>query len=181
MIVTDDENIAKLCRSMRNQGKDEHNTWLSHKRLGYNYRMSELSASLGVVQMDRIDEILEKRQKVADIYNKKLNKIDGLKIPYIAQHVKMSWFVYVVILDEKKFSRKDRDNIMQELKEKGIACSNYFPPIHLEPFYAEMFGYKRGVFPVTEMISGLTIALPFYNNLAEREINYVCDVLENKR
>jgi len=178
MIVTDDENIAKLCRSMRNQGKDEHNTWLSHKRLGYNYRMSELSASLGVVQMDRIDEILEKRQKVADIYNKKLNKIDGLKIPYIAQHVKMSWFVYVVILDEKKFSRKDRDNIMQELKEKGIACSNYFPPIHLEPFYAEMFGYKRGVFPVTEMISGLTIALPFYNNLQENEISFIVETLK---
>lgn len=179
MIVTDNEEIAKLCRSMRNQGRDEGEGWLVHKRLGYNYRMSELSAALGAAQMERIDEILEKRENVADLYNKRLSKIEGVRIPHIAQSVKMSWFVYIIRLDNKRFSRKDRDEIMEELNRNGINCRDYFPPIHLEPFYAETFGYKQGSFPVTEMVSNLTIALPFYNNLTEEEVNYICNTLRN--
>lgn len=178
MIVTDDEKIAKLCQSMRNQGRDDDSSWLCHKRLGYNYRMSELSAALGAAQMERIDEILEKRQKVADLYNKRLSKIEGIRIPHIAQNVKISWFIYVIRLDKKRFSRKDRDEIMEELKRKGINCRDYFPPIPLEPLYVETFGYKPGSFPVTEMISNLTIALPFYNNLTEKEIDYICDTFK---
>lgn len=178
MIVTNDENIAKLCRSMRNQGRDEHSGWLSHSRLGYNYRMSELSASMGVVQMERVDEILDKRRKVASIYNKKLKNIDGIKTPFVSPTVNMSWFVYVVILDRKRFTGKDRNNIMHKLKSRGVSCSNYFPPIHLEPFYIKMFGYEKGNFPVTERISELTIALPFHNNLAVQEIDYVCKNLK---
>lgn len=184
VIVTNDEKIAKLCQSMRNQGRDEDGSWLCHKRLGYNYRMGELNAALGVVQMDRIDEILEKRQKVADSYNKRLIKIDGVRIPYVSPNIKMSWFVYVIRLDDKRFSREDRDQIMRELRAKGIDCRDYFPPIHLEPFYVSTFGYKEGSFPITEKVSSSTIALPFYNNLTEAEINYICDSLEkiiNKR
>ena len=178
MVVTNNEKIAKLCQSMRNQGRDEGDGWLSHSRLGYNYRMNELSAALGTTQIDRIDEILEKRQKVADKYNQKLAKIEGIKIPHMGSDVKMSWFVYVVRLDENKFSQEDRDMIVQKLKERGVAARDYFPPIHLEPFYVKMFGYKKGDFPITEKVSGLTIALPFYNNLTEKEINYVCESLE---
>ena len=179
MLVTDNEEIAKLCRSMRNQGRDEGEGWLVHKRLGYNYRMNELSAALGAAQMERIDEILEKRENVADLYNKRLSKIEGVRIPHIAQSVKMSWFVYIIRLDNKRFSRKDRDEIMEELNRNGINCRDYFPPIHLEPFYSETFGYKQGSFPVTEMVSNLTIALPFYNNLTEEEVNYICNTLRN--
>ncbi len=175
MIVTNDENIAKLCRSMRNQGRDEDSDELCHKRLGYNYRMVEMSAALGVVQMERVNEILSKRQKVAELYNERLRKIEGIKIPYIALGNKISWFVYVVKLDEKRFSRQDRDKILKKLKEKGIDCKAYFPPIHLEPFYADMFGYKKGSFPITERVSDLVIALPFYNNLTERQIDYICE------
>jgi len=177
-IVTNDEKIAKLCQSMRNQGRDEGDSWLSHTRLGYNYRMSELSAALGVTQMDRINRILEKRQKVADFYNEKLSKIKEIRVPYILPEVKVSWFVYVIRLDSKKLSRQDRDEIINQMKQRGIDCRNYFPPIHLEPFYVEMFGYKSGDFPVTERISDLTIALPFYNNLTERQVGYICDSLK---
>lgn len=179
MVVTSNEKIAKLCRSLRNQGRDEGDSWLSYTRLGYNYRMPELSASLGVVQMARIDEILEKRQKVADFYNNRLSRVGGLKIPYTAPKVKMSWFVYVIRLDERKFSQEQRDSIIQELTSRGIDCRDYFPPIHLEPFYIQMFGYQKGSFPVTEQVSRLTIALPFYNNLAEEEVDYICDNLED--
>ena len=178
MIVTDDQNIAELCRSMRNQGRSEGGAWLSHKMLGFNYRLSELSAGLGVAQLDRISEILEKRQTVAQLYIERLSAIDGIRIPYISPNVKMSWFVFVVRLDYKRFSREDRDEIIYELKRRGISCSNYFPPIHLEPFYVGMYGYKKGDFPITERVSESTIALPFYNNLPETEIDYICDTLK---
>ena len=179
IMVTNSDKIASLCRSMRNQGRDEDGGWLAHKRLGYNYRMSELSAALGVVQMDRITEILQKRQSVADLYGSRLRGIDGIKTPYVASGVKMSWFVYVVRLDKQRYTAKDRDIVLQRLKSKGIACSNYFAPIHLQPFYEEQFGYKLGDFPVTESVSGLTIALPFYNNLNEPEVDYICENLKS--
>jgi len=179
MIVTNDEKIANLCKSMRNQGREEGDEWLYHKRLGYNYRMSELCAALGVVQMERIEEILKKREKVAQLYNRKLNNVKGIRIPSIAPYVtKMSWFVYVIRLEGKKFTKEDRDEIIEELEDRGINCRNYFPPIHLEPFYVKMFDYKKGDFPITEKVSDLTIALPFSNNLTEKEIDYICNSLE---
>jgi len=179
IVVTNDVNVARLCQSMRNQGRDEEDSWLHYSRLGYNYRMSELSAALGVVQMERVEEILRKRQRIAALYDQKLKGIEGIKTPYLSSSVtKMSWFVYVIRLDEKRFSREKRNKIMLELEGQGINCRDYFPSIHLEPFYAKNFGYKRGDFPITEMVSDLTIALPFYNNLAENEIDYICNSLK---
>lgn len=177
IIVTNDENIAKLCQSMRNQGRDEGDSWLVHSRLGYNYRMTEISAALGIVQMERIDDILKKRQEIAELYNARLIKIDGIKIPYVIPNIKISWFVYVIRLDDKRFCREERDTVIQKLKERGVVVRDYFPPIHLEPFYVNMFGYKEGNFPITEKVSSLTIALPFYNNLNEEQIDYICENL----
>ena len=77
-----------------------------------------------------------------------------------------------------KFSRRDRDLILEKLQGKGIGCSNYFSPIHLQPFYREMFGYKKGDFPITEKTAKRTLALPFYNNLKEEQIDYVRDNLK---
>ncbi len=178
MIVTDDEKIMALCRSMRNQGRDDGESWLSHQRLGYNYRMSELSAALGVVQMERIDEILKKRQKIAEVYNKNLERVKGIKIPYVGDDIKMSWFVYVIRLSSDRFPAGSRDRVMQNLKDKGISCNRYFPPIHLAPFYVNKFGYKRGDYPITENVSEVTIALPFYNNLTETQVCYICESLK---
>ena len=178
MVATNNEKIANLCRSMRNQGRDDEDTsWLSHKRLGYNYRMSELSAALGVAQMERIEEILKKRQWVADLYNQKLSRVKGLIVPKGLPGIKMSWFVYVVRLDPQRFNKKNRDKIINQLKSKGISSKEYFPPIHLEPFYKKTFGFKPGDFPITEKTSGSTIALPFHNNLKETEINYISECL----
>ncbi|MFZ3074401.1 MAG: DegT/DnrJ/EryC1/StrS family aminotransferase [Minisyncoccales bacterium] len=174
MVLTDNENIARLCRSMRNQGRSDGGAWLSHERLGYNYRMSELGAAMGVGQMDRIDEILGKREGIAGKYSSRLENIEGIIIPQVSRYVKMSWFVYVVRLDSAIFSRQMRDQVMDELKSNNISCNNYFPPIHLEPFYVDLFGYRKNDFPVAERISESTIALPFYNNLMEDEIDYIC-------
>jgi len=177
MIVTDDENIYRLCRSMRNQGRSEDGAWLQHERLGYNYRISDINCALGIAQLERIHEILDKREKVAKLYNEKLGDIEELIIPHFEENKKISWFVYVVRL-ENQFSQEDRDFILNKLREKGIGCSNYFSPIHLQPFYRKMFGYRKGGFPVTEKVSERTIALPFYNNLKEEQIDYVCKNLK---
>ena len=174
MIVSNDEKIAKLCRSMRNQGRDESSAWLVHRRLGYNYRLDEMSAALGIAQMRRIKEILLAREKIADVYNEKLKDLKDIEIPYISPSVKMSWFVYVIRIKEKI----NRDKVIEHLQKKGIECRVYFPPIHLQPFYKEMFGYKGGDFPITEKVSKSTIALPFYNNLLGKQIDYVCENLK---
>jgi len=179
MIVTNDEKIAKLCQSMRNQGRDENDSWLSYSRLGYNYRLGEIEAALGLIQLERMNEMLEKRQRVADHYNKRLADVEGIKIPYLDPRIKISWFVYIIRLNPERFSKEDRDKIIERLENRGISCRNYFPPIHLQPFYVEMFGFKKGDFPITEQISDSTIALPFYNNLTEKEIDYICDNLKD--
>jgi len=95
----------------------------------------------------------------------------------VKRRIKISWFVYVVRLNDS-YTQEDRDRILGKLKKRGIGCSNYFTPIHLQPFYREMFGYKEGDFPITEKVSKSTIALPFYNNLTEEEIDYVCRSLK---
>jgi len=174
MIVTDDEKIYTLCRSMRNQGRTENDVWLQHERLGYNYRISDINCALGVAQLERIEEILDKRERVAHLYNEKLMDMDELVIPRIENNKKISWFVYVLRLVDR-YSQEDRDYVLKQLKARGIGCSNYFSPIHLQPFYRKMFGYKKGDFPITEKISERTIALPFFNNLTEDQIDYVCD------
>jgi len=178
MIVTDDENIYRLCRSMRNQGRSEDGAWLQHERLGFNYRISDINCALGIAQLERIDEILAKREKVARLYNERLKEVEELILPHSEENKKISWFVYVIRLQDK-YSREDRDTILGELKDKGIGCSNYFSPIHLQPFYRRLFGYKEGDFPVTEKVSERTIALPFFNNLKEEEIDYGCENLIN--
>ncbi len=179
IIVTDNDEIASQCKSMRNQGRNVDGKWLKHIRLGYNYRLSDINCALGIAQLERVEEILLKRENVARMYNERLKEIKGVRIPYIAPNVKMSWFVYVILL-EPGFGKKDRNKIMSNLMDQGIGCNNYFPPIHLQPFYAENFGYKSGELPITESISERTIALPFYNNLPEKDINQVCSILKKE-
>jgi len=178
ILVTNDEKTARLARSMRNQGRDEHTSaWLSHDRLGYNYRMSEINAALGLAQIGRIDEIIKRRRKVAEEYNSALGKIKDIILPYNGEKTDISWFVYVIRLNPSKFSREHRDRLIAKLKKRGIACSNYFPPIHLMKFYRETFGYKEGDYPITEKVSATTLALPFYNNLGKEDIDYICETL----
>lgn len=177
MIVTDSQEVAELCRSMKNQGRGTSGAWLAHERLGYNYRISDINCALGIAQISRIVEILSKRKKVAHMYTEALSGIDGLHLPYTDSAVERSWFVYVVRLADK-FSQKDRDAILEGLREKGIGCSNYFTPIHLQPFYVKRFGYKSGDFPITEQVAKRSIALPFYNNLTDDEISYIAETLQ---
>ena len=173
VIVTNDEGWADLFRSLRNQGRGKDGGWLAHERLGYNYRLDELSSALGVAQLDRIEELLAKRVEVAQAYNELLAKTEGVTVPCISPQVRMSWFVYVVRLAPGI----DRDGVMARLEEKGVASRPYFSPIHLQPFYRQMFGFREGDFPVTEAAARSTLALPFHSNLDQQSVEYVCDAL----
>lgn len=176
-VLTDNKKIYELCKSMANQGREVKNgKWLEHARLGYNYRLDEMSCAMGIAQMKRIKEILKKRSKVAELYNKKLKNIKELEIPYIKPGNKLSWFVYVVKLS-KNLAGKKRDAIIKKMAQKGIQCGNYFQVIHLQPLYKNKFNYKNGDFPVAENLSKRTLALPFFNNLTEKEINFVVESL----
>ena len=164
LVVTDSEKIRDLCVSLRNQGRGT-DAWLSHARLGYNYRMSELTAALGATQMQRLDEILQRRRQVAEMYNQALADIDQIHLPPMAGDPEASWFVYVIRLADE-FTQQQRDAILAKLREAGIGCNPYFVPIHLQRYIMETLGTKKGDFPVTERIAARTIALPFFGKLA---------------
>ena len=174
VVVTDDDQWAHLFRSLRNQGRGKDGGWLSHERLGYNYRLDEMSSALGVAQLERIEELLAKRAKVAEMYNRRLSGMEGVEVPYISPQVKMSWFLYVIRL----WPEIDRERVMARLEEKGVPSRPYFPPIHLQPLYREGFGFQEGDFPLTERVSRSTLALPFYGRLDEESVDYICEVLK---
>ncbi|MFN3328355.1 MAG: DegT/DnrJ/EryC1/StrS family aminotransferase [Fervidobacterium pennivorans] len=175
VVVTNSEKIYKLSVSLRNQGRGEGQGWLSHNYVGYNYRIDEMSAALGWSQMQRLDEIIEKRAKVAERY-KALLKDLHLEVPVVMDYVtKMSWFVYVVRLPQGTPSAV-RDKIIQKLENEGVQCRNYFSPVHLQKPYREL-GWKEGMLPVTEDISQRTIAIPFYTDMEQEDQEYVAQKL----
>jgi len=174
MIVTDRQDVRDLCRSMRNQGRATE-AWLSHARLGYNYRMSELNAAMGEVQMRRLDTILAERRRAAGLYDQALAGLAGqglLHLPPMADRPAASWFVYVIRLADD-FSEANRDAVLAGLRSAGIGCNNYFVPVHTQPYIMEMLGTRPGQFPVTERVAARTIALPFYASLSEGEVDRV--------
>ena len=172
-VLTDDDELAELCRSLRNQGRGPSNEWLEHVRLGYNYRLSELHAALGVAQFERLDEILEKRARVAGWYRERLASVPFLSAPAEESDADVAWFVYVVRMKPGV----DRSVVESRCRESGIPTRPYFPAIHLMPHYREPYGYGPGDLPITEAISSTTLALPFHANMTEDEVAYVCDQL----
>jgi dTDP-4-amino-4,6-dideoxygalactose transaminase len=174
MIVTNRDDWAMLFQSLRNQGRDVFDGWLNHTRLGYNYRLDEMSAALGLAQLKRIEELLAKRARVAAWYNERLANQELIETPRIAPTTtRMSWFVYVVRVKPPA----QRDQVVRQLAEVGIPSRPYFTPIHLQPFYRERFGYQRGDFPVTEYLGDVSLALPFSGVMTEEQVDYVCQCL----
>jgi dTDP-4-amino-4,6-dideoxygalactose transaminase len=174
MIITNDRKAAELMRALRNQGRAPGDTWLSHTYLGYNYRLDEMSAVLGLKQMERIDELLNKRQQVADRYAERLAEIPGVEPPVVVPSTtRISWFVYVIRLKHGI----DRGKLAKTLEGKGIPVRPYFLPIHLQPYMIERFGYEKGDYPVTEDLGERGMALPFSGKMSSEQVDYVCDGL----
>ena len=137
--------------------------------------MNDLSAALGIAQLERIDEIIKQRQQVADMYMERFKDVQGLVLPTIDERATMSWFVFVIRFEK----HINRNKVMEILLERGIGCRPYFTEIHLQPFYVERFGYSKGDFPVTEKVAASTLALPFFTGISVEQVETV--VYEVKR
>jgi perosamine synthetase len=171
-ITTDDPDLARELRSLVNQGRSDNGDWLVHQRLGFNYRMDEMSAAVGLGQLEKLDTLLERRRNVAARYDALLAGIPGVELPYRGPQPR-SWFVYYV-----RFAAGiDRNAVQAALADRGIASRPYLPAIHTQPTYRERFGYGPGMLPVTERVSASTLALPFFVQLEEDDIAYVASSL----
>jgi len=172
MIVTNSKELYDLCDSMRNQGRGDSGDWLVHDRVGYNYRMDEMSASLGITQLKKIKWMIKEKRKIASWYNNALGDIADVELPVVGKSRTHSWFVYVIRVKNGK-----RDRLMNELGRMGIQTKPYLPVIHLQPFMRKLFKYKEGDFPVAESVSGQTLALPLYIGLTKKDIEYIAQKL----
>ena len=175
MIVTDNPDIDRLCRSLRNQGRGSTGAWLQHEQLGFNYRLSDINCALGLSQLLRVDDIHQRRRAAAEEYRRHLADIEELELPmYESEGGELSWFVYVVRL--KGAAAAERDAVLHDLRGEGVGCNDYFAPLHLQP-HLRALGYREGDFPITEEIAASTVALPFYTGLRRDQIAHISAVL----
>jgi perosamine synthetase len=173
MIVPTDAAAAARLRSERNQGRAVDMGWLDHDRLGFNYRLSDVAAAIGVAQLEKLPRLVRERAAVAAMYERGLANVPGVKTLIAARGREVrSWFVYVVRLDEEV----DRDAVITRLRERGIDSKDYLPSIHLFPHIREL-GYREGQFPVAEAASAHSIALPFFPAMSEAQVERVCTEL----
>jgi perosamine synthetase len=173
IVTTDSDEIAGLCRSLRNQGRGEMGAWLEHDRMGFNYRLDEMSAALGCSQLGRLEGFLSKREGVARMYTERLRDCPLVEPPAGRPHVLRSWFVYVVTLAVGV----RRDRVMHELAAKEVPTRAYFSPLHKQPYVRQLLGGADFSLPVTESVAARTIALPFHNNLTPAEVEHTTTCL----
>lgn len=171
MVCTNSKRVYDLSKSLSNQGRSGNMQWLDHARLGYNYRLNEMSAALGVEQLKKLDFLIQERKKIARWYSKYLKKYSKLvQIPRVGKYNTHTWQVYVT-----KILRRDvnRDRLIENLAKCGISSKPYLPSIHLFSFYRKQFGYKPGSYPIAEDLSRYSLALPFYIGLKENDVKHI--------
>jgi perosamine synthetase len=173
MIVPSNPEAAERLRGERNQGRAADMGWLDHGGLGFNYRLSDVAAALGVAQVERLDAMLAGRAQVASLYADALAALDGVGPPIAGRGAEArSWFVYTVRLDPSI----DRDATIARLEERGVASKAYLPCIHLFPHLREL-GCREGQFPLAEAASASSLALPFFPSMSESQVARVCEAL----
>jgi dTDP-4-amino-4,6-dideoxygalactose transaminase len=184
VLATTDAALAERARSERNQGRSADLGVLEHERLGFNYRLTDLQAAIGIAQLERLDAILEARRAVAALYRERIEQLggtaagegdgDGLLLPCVDRgEERRSWFVFSVQLPDAT----DREAVIEELARRGVASKAYLPCIHTMPFYRERFGFRGGEFPVAERVAERSLALPFFTAMTEEDVDRVCTAL----
>jgi perosamine synthetase len=174
MVACPTEEVKERIDSERNQGRARDMGWLDHDRLGFNYRLSDLACALGLAQLERLEELLARRARVAELYGQALAAVEGLGLPCPnAGGDRRSWFVYVVKLP----AEVDRDSAIEGLRARGIDSKPYLPAIHLMSFYRERYGHREGEFPVAEDVARRSLALPFFPQLTEGQIARVAEAV----
>jgi perosamine synthetase len=167
MVACPKAELKERVESERNQGRAPDMGWLDHDRLGFNYRLSELACALGLAQLERLDELLAGRARVAALYRDALDGIEELELPCPDEGGdRRSWFVYVVQLPRGV----ERDAAIGGLRERGIESKPYLSALHLLSFYRERFGHREGEFPVCEDVAARSLALPFFPQMSEGEV-----------
>jgi perosamine synthetase len=173
-VVCPDEAVKQRIDSERNQGRAPDMGWLDHDRLGFNYRLDDLSCALGLAQLERLDEMLAARARVAALYTEALGDVEDILLPCPDEGGdRRSWFVYVVQLPRGV----DRDEAVAAMRERGVDTKPYLPAIHLMSFYRDRFGHREGEFPVCEEVSRRSLALPFFPELSDGEVEQVVEAL----
>jgi perosamine synthetase len=173
MIVPPSPAVAQDLRAARNQGRAPDMGWLDHDGLGFNYRLSDLAAALGVAQLEKLDSMLARRDALADRYREALAGVEGVRtLPAGRGAERRSWFVYPVELSREV----DRDAVLSRLADRGVAAKAYLPCLHLFPHLREL-GYREGQFPVAEAASARSLALPFFTTMTESQVARVCEAL----
>ena len=174
MVVVSDPALKERIDSERNQGRSPRRGWLEHDRLGFNYRLSDLACALGLAQLERLDELLAARARLAALYREALGGVRGLELPCPdMEGARRGWFVFVVQLPREV----DRDGVVRALAAEGIESKPYLPAIHLMPYYRERFGHRPGELPICEDVAARSVALPFYVDMLEWQVRCVADVL----
>jgi dTDP-4-amino-4,6-dideoxygalactose transaminase len=181
MVTTADGALKQRIDSERNQGRAPDMDWLDHDRLGFNYRLSEIACALGLAQLERLDDLLAGRARVADAYREALADIDGVELPCLdstparggGSRIRRGWFVYVIQLPREV----DRDGVVRALGAHGIPSKPYFPAVHLMSYYRERFGHREGEFPTCEDVAARSIALPFFPEMTESQVEQVAESL----
>jgi perosamine synthetase len=174
MVTTHSEEEWELLRSLRNQGRSYDSRWFHHPRVGFNYRLTDIQAALGIGQLEKLDRMLELRSAAAARYTELLADVDGVEAPLAddADHTR-SWFVYVI----KVAPGIDRDAVLDRLSAQGIEAGHYVPAVHLQPYMRERYGFAEGVCPVAEDACSRTLALPFFPQLEAAEQELVIEAL----
>ena len=173
VILTDSDELYVQLKSLTNQGRSDDGAWLVHSRLGFNYRLSDVHAAIGIAQIERLDWMQDARARIAGMYQERMARIDGVTPMYEGPQ-RRSWFVYAPRLD----ADLDRDRIIGRLEAEGVSAKPYLPCIHLQPYYREAHGHAPGELPITEATSASTIALPFFCEMTDDQVDRVCQAME---
>ena len=174
IVAVADASLKERIDSERNQGRAPDVESLDHDRLGYNYRLSDIACALGLAQLERLDDMLAARARVAACYREALSDVEGLQLPCPdAEGNRRGWFVFVVQLPRGL----DRDSVVRALDSRGIPSKPYFPAVHLMTYYREQFGHREGEFPVCEDVASRSIALPFFPQMSEGQVEQVVAAL----
>lgn len=173
MVVTNNKNIAEKAKYFRNMAFQKKVRYL-HKDIGYNYRMTNLQAAVGLAQVLRIDRLVAQKRRIAALYNKRLKRIEGLTTPIEESWAKNVYWMYSILIDKKSFGIS-RDKFKEELLKEGIETRSFFVPMHKQPVFRKMGLFLREHYPVSEDISERGLYLPSGLNLDEKKIDFICD------
>ena len=177
MIITKDKKIAERAKSLKNLSFPKGKRIYKHQDVGYNYRMTNIQAAIGLAQLEKIDELIERRRKNAHLYNKLLKNIEGITLPVEKEWAKNVYWMYSILIEDK--FGINRDELMNKLEKKGIETRPFFVPIHQQPVFHKMGWYEEEKYPIAERLASRGINLPSSSGLKEKEIRYICDVIKS--